>query len=243
MQGMPSNVTMYSGYLNTTNTERELHYVMIYSESPSQPNDPLVIWLNGGPGCSSLLGMLHEIGPYVVGNNYTVGQQLTRNPFAWTRNANILFLESPAGVGYSINKESYYRNNDTSTATDAYAALKDLLSNKFKNFRNSPLFLTGESYAGKYIPDLAAKILDNRNTFDINLKGILVGNGVMSFENDELYRSSVQYMYEHDFISPHLMEIYRQSCSVDYLSPRCRFFNTQFGEVRRFINHYSKWIV
>lgn len=207
---------MYSGYLNTTNSERRLHYVMIYSESNSQPNDPLVMWLNGGPGCSSMLGMLHEIGPYIVGNNYTKGQQLTRNPYSWTRNANIVFLESPAGVGYSINNQRNYQHNDSTTVEDAYVALKDLLTRKFPLFRNSPFFLAGESYAGKYIPDLTAKILDNRNVFDVNLKGILVGNGIMSFENDELSKSSVQYMYEHDFVSPHLMEIYRQSCFIDY---------------------------
>lgn len=87
---------------------------------------------------------------------------------------------------------------------------------------------------------MTAKILDGRNSFDVNIKGILVGNGVMSFENDELHKSSVQYMYEHDFISPHLNEIYRQSCLTDYNSPRCRFFNFEFNEVRRFLNHYSR---
>lgn len=99
--------------------------------------------------------------------------------------------------------------------------------------------ISGESYAGKYIPDLAKRILDDKS-FVINLQGILVGNGVMSFENDELHKSSVQYMYDHDFIAPHLMEIYAQSCPKDYLSPRCKFFNLEFHEIRRRLNSYSK---
>lgn len=74
----------------------------------------------------------------------------------------------------------------------------------------------------------------------INLQGILVGNGVMSFENDELHKSSIQYMYDHDFIGPHLMEIYTQSCLKDYQSPRCKFFNLEFHELRKNLNSYCK---
>jgi serine carboxypeptidase-like clade 2 len=132
---------MYSGYLRTLSSERQLHYVLIYSESSSQASDPLVMWLNGGPGCSSLLGMLHEIGPYIVGNNYTAGQPLTRNNYTWTRNANVVFLESPAGVGYSINNNTSYHHTDKTTVEDAYEALKDLL-NKFQNFKNSSFYVT-----------------------------------------------------------------------------------------------------
>lgn len=135
------NVTMYSGYLKTLSDSRKLHYIMIYSESKTPALDPLVMWLNGGPGCSSLLGMLQEIGPYLVGNNYTDGMPLTRNPYSWTRNANVVFLESPAGVGYSINTDHNYKYTDENTADDAYAALKDLLTTKFPNFRNSKFFV------------------------------------------------------------------------------------------------------
>lgn len=90
---------------------------------------------------------------------------------------------------------------------------------------------------------MAAKILDRRAEFSINLKGILVGNGVMSFLNDELHKSSVEFLYDHDFINPHLMDIYRQACLKDYNSPRCRFFNFEFYEIRSRLNPYNVYEV
>ena len=88
---------MYSGYLAIPNTSKKLHYLFNSSQrSPSA--DPLLIWFNGGPGCSSMLGWSQEHGPYVMdsGINYFV-----ENEFSWNKFANVLYIESPAGVGYS----------------------------------------------------------------------------------------------------------------------------------------------
>lgn len=73
-------------------------------------NDPVTLWLNGGPGCSSLLGYLQEIGPFYLedGANYKPGDNLTENKNAWTKISNLLFMESPAGVGFSFNTDSKF---------------------------------------------------------------------------------------------------------------------------------------
>jgi len=98
----------YSGYL-TVSDSKALHYVYIESENLPE-NDPVVIWFNGGPGCSSLLGFMQEHGPFVMEDGAT---NITENPFPWNNKANMLYLESPAGVGYSVaNKTSDYNTND-----------------------------------------------------------------------------------------------------------------------------------
>lgn len=87
----------YSGYITASETKK-LHYAFVESmDSPK--TDPVIIWFNGGPGCSSMLGMMQELGPIVVddGEDY-----LKTNPHPWNERANILFLESPAGVGWSV---------------------------------------------------------------------------------------------------------------------------------------------
>ena len=87
----------YSGYLKTTSMQRALHYV--YVESKSKPaTDPLLVWFNGGPGCSSMLGLIQEHGPCVI-EDYT--DKVVDNPWPWNMRANVLYLESPGGVGYS----------------------------------------------------------------------------------------------------------------------------------------------
>ena len=86
----------YSGYLAASETKR-LHYV--FAESLDSPKtDPVLIWFNGGPGCSSMLGFMQENGPRVVddGEDY-----LKENAETWNKRANVLWLESPAGVGWS----------------------------------------------------------------------------------------------------------------------------------------------
>lgn len=87
----------YSGYLQVTGT-KSLHYV--FAESMSNPaTDPVVIWFNGGPGCSSMLAFMQENGPLCIddGESY-----IKTNPYPWNTKANMLWIESPAGVGYSI---------------------------------------------------------------------------------------------------------------------------------------------
>lgn len=86
----------YSGYLKVSDT-KSLHYVFV--ESMDKPDtDPVVIWFNGGPGCSSMLAFMQEHGPYVIDDGENT---LKKNPFPWNMRANMLYIESPAGVGYS----------------------------------------------------------------------------------------------------------------------------------------------
>jgi carboxypeptidase C (cathepsin A) len=98
----------YSGYLNVTDT-KSLHYA--FAESKGDPTtDPLIIWFNGGPGCSSMLGFMQENGPRVVDDGETV---IKNNPYPWNANANVIWLESPAGVGYSLAEtEQDMQTND-----------------------------------------------------------------------------------------------------------------------------------
>lgn len=84
----------YSGYLNINNTGRYIHYLFVMSNE----DFPLLLWLNGGPGCSSMSGMFTEIGPYLFDN-----ETLKKNNNSWHQVANLLFFESPTIVGFSIN--------------------------------------------------------------------------------------------------------------------------------------------
>lgn len=96
---------VFGGYLDTSSAKRSLYYLYLENAGGAANKLPVVLWLNGGPGCSSMLGFLQEIGAYVLEEDqiYEVGKELTPNPFSWLREANLLFIESPAGVGYSIN--------------------------------------------------------------------------------------------------------------------------------------------
>ncbi|RCN39171.1 serine carboxypeptidase [Ancylostoma caninum] len=106
---------------------------MKLTESRSSPgDDPLVVWFNGGPGCSSVAGLFEELGPFYV--NFD-GSSLYENVYAWNTKANVLYLESPIGVGFSYDTtHDYYTTaNDDQTAAQNYAALKDFF-NRFHEF-------------------------------------------------------------------------------------------------------------
>ena len=143
-------------------------------------------------GCGDV-GFLQEIGPYYLeeGVNYSKGDNLTFNPYSWHNASNLLFFESPAGVGFSYNRQADYHHNDVNTCEDSFNALQDFFK-KYPEYLTNPFWIAGESYAGKYIPDLAVRI--DRFNIDagagtINFKGILVGNGIMTFEEGELENS------------------------------------------------------
>ncbi|KAL9284917.1 hypothetical protein ACSQ67_024718 [Phaseolus vulgaris] len=140
------NFDQYSGYV-TVDPEagRALFYYFV--ESPYNPSTkPLVLWLNGGPGCSSLgYGAFEELGPFRINSD---GKTLYRNKYAWNEVANVLFLESPAGVGFSYSNTSsdYDHAGDKSTAKDAYVFLINWLE-RFPQYKTRDFYITGESYA------------------------------------------------------------------------------------------------
>lgn len=179
----------YSGYLQAGGT-RKLHYWFL--ESASNPSsDPVVLWLNGGPGCSSDLGLLTEHGPFRIESD---GHTVKMNPYSWNTVANMLYLEAPAGVGYSYAEDGNYTTDDDQTAHDNYLALQDFFK-KFSKFAKNEFFITGESYGGIYVPTLSALVVEDKS---MNFQGFAVGNGL---SNGELNDDSLMYfVYYHGLI-------------------------------------------
>jgi len=123
MTGIPDAAPLptdwYSGFLNVTAT-KSLHYVFIKSLNDTK-NDPILIWFNGGPGCSALLGLMQEHGPFVFDDGEKV---LKPNPWPWNYRSNMLYIESPAGVGFSpANTTDDALHSDLSQSEDAFMGL------------------------------------------------------------------------------------------------------------------------
>lgn len=114
--------------LQIASGNQSFHYVFVESQlDVSDQSVPLIIWLNGGPGtielrigCSSMMGLFEEIGPFVFPND--TATMLEVNPWSWNRVGHLLFLESPSGVGYSKNP-SRLVFNDSQVAKDNLAVL------------------------------------------------------------------------------------------------------------------------
>ncbi|XP_021823548.1 serine carboxypeptidase-like 45 [Prunus avium] len=170
----------FAGYIDVDDhPQRSLFYYFVEAES-RPASKPLVVWFNGGPGCSSVgEGAFVEHGPFKPSG----GATLIKNPYSWNTEANMLYLESPAGVGFSFAADkSFYENvNDDITARDSLTFLQRWFD-KFPEYNHRDLFLVGESYAGHYVPQLAQLIIHSRVNF--NLKGIAIGNPLLEFSTD-----------------------------------------------------------
>ncbi|GER49325.1 serine carboxypeptidase [Striga asiatica] len=153
-----------------------------------------------GPGCSSVAyGASEEIGPFRISKT---SSRLYMNKFSWNKLANLLFLETPAGVGFSYSNRSsdLLNTGDIRTAKDSLQFLVRWLD-RFPRYKNREIYLTGESYAGHYVPQLAREIVNyNTNSeHKINLKGFMVGNAVTDNHYDNL--GTVDFWWSHAMIS------------------------------------------
>lgn len=203
LPGQPDgvNFNQYAGYVTVDpKAGRALFYYFVESPQHSATK-PLVLWLNGGPGCSSLgYGAMEELGPFRVNSD---GKTLFHNEYAWNNAANVIFLESPAGVGFSYSNTSsdYDDNGDKRTAEDSYTFLINWLE-RFPQYKSRDFFITGESYAGHYVPQLAYTILsknNNTNQTIINLKGIAIGN---AWIDDATYSKGVDDFFQSHTLNP-----------------------------------------
>ncbi|XP_021807909.1 serine carboxypeptidase-like 45 [Prunus avium] len=244
LPGQPQvSFQQYAGYVTVDeNQQRALFYYFVEAETDAA-SKPLVLWLNGGPGCSSVgAGAFIEHGPFKPS-----GDILLKNDFSWNKEANMLYLESPAGVGfsYSSNQSFYGYVDDAITANDNLVFLERWFD-KFPEFKNRDFFITGESYGGHYVPELALLVVDSKLNF--NLKGIAIGNPLLDFNND--FNSVAEYYWSHGLISDATFEsftsvcnysqIVRQIINTGTLSPTCAAVSNQVQtEVSDFIDQYD----
>ncbi|XP_047330893.1 serine carboxypeptidase 1-like [Impatiens glandulifera] len=242
LPGQPAGVTIeqYSGYVTVDpQAGRALFYYFVESKHPC--SKPLVLWLNGGPGCSSLgAGGFSELGPFRPNPD---GKTLWENKYSWNNEANILFLESPAGVGFSYSNTTsdYDKSGDARTAKDAYAFLVNWLE-RFPEYKGRDFFLTGESYAGHYVPQLAQLIQHNNkitNQTVIKLKGIAIGNALL--DDEACSRARYESLWRHNLISDEIHDNIVASCNFfdGQSSPMCDEYRNEAFAAAGNINPYN----
>jgi carboxypeptidase C (cathepsin A) len=230
----------YSGFL-PVGASKKLHYVFVEAEV-DPANKPLLLWLNGGPGCSSLDGLMYEHGPLLVSHD---GAKLVRNPFAWSTMANVLYLEAPAGVGFSWSTNpSDYHTGANQTSTDNMEALLQWYE-LFPEYRTNRFMISGESYGGIYVPTLSSKVFES-GKFP-QFAGFLVGNGAWGGDCGNTCEggkpcavdSHLQFLYGHGAVSDRLFANISRTCGAQPNSRACDMLQEQADSMGRGLNGYD----
>lgn len=214
----PIRTPQFAGYASASPTpcanllcsDRPGLFYWLFGRSADYRRQPTIVWSNGGPGSSSFYGPLSENGPYNV--DPSVG--LVPNPHSWTKAANYLFFDHPLGVGLSFPFHGQIAHNMRQGIDELYNALVHVVARE--GLQRSPLFLTGESLGGTYMPLLAKRIVDgstHRGT-RIRLGGVVIAAGFV----DPLVQVSTtaQYALDHGLIDG------RQKALLDRVLARCR---------------------
>ncbi|XP_053613853.1 vitellogenic carboxypeptidase-like [Plodia interpunctella] len=164
----------YSGFLTVNETyNSNLFFWYFPVENKTVSETPWIIWLQGGPGASSLTGLFDEIGPLKLENGH-----LIRSPHSWLQNHSLLFIDNPVGTGFSFtNHPDGFTQDSTTYGIHLYSALRQFLQ-MFPELRSAPLFVAGESYGGKFVPALGAEIHKHMDEPDgkIKMGGLMIGN-------------------------------------------------------------------
>jgi carboxypeptidase C (cathepsin A) len=219
LPGLPQsyNTTMYGGYLSVMSTHLKnngsLYYWMFESES-NPTIDPVVIWINGGPGCSSIFdGLFTELGPLRLNErtNSSTTSTIYINPYSWNQKANLVFIDQPVGTGFSQVRDDNYAKNEEEVDIMFQAFLLRFFE-LHTDLSGRDLYIAGESYAGTYIPSIATRLLNFPNP-SINLKGILIGNGWSEPIAQSI--TYAQFAYNIGLIGP------KQYSDLDLLNSQC----------------------
>jgi cathepsin A (carboxypeptidase C) len=161
-----------TGAYKTGRSQNDLFYMLFKARNTSRVKPPLLVWMNGGPGCSSFYGAFAENGPLRI--TLSSPANVTHNAYGWNNEFDVMYIDSPSGVGYSKLYDD--------PCTDTNCTMKDyyVFLNKFflnhTDYLGRDLYLTGECFAGHYIPILAEYIL-KQNTTLYSLKGVAIGDG------------------------------------------------------------------
>jgi len=170
---------MHSGFFTIDPSIQSNTFFWFSKAIEGDEDAPILLWLQGGPGASSLFGLFTEVGPFNVDANGNIVERA----ISWNKDYHMLFLDNPIGTGFSFtNDPSGYATNQSTIGSNLFEALSQFFQ-LFPELQKNDFYVTGESYAGKYVPSCAYAIHEMNAQLPeserINLKGISIGDGAM----------------------------------------------------------------
>lgn len=189
-----ANVTQFAGHI-PIRKNANIFFWLFENEKILTETKKLTIWLNGGPGCSSMDGVFMENGPFTFDED----DHIIPNPYSWNKYSNMLYVDQPVGTGYSFTLNNDIPSTEPIVGKDFRTFLEQFFK-VFPQYEDSEIYIAGESFAGTYIPYIAKDLLNNDvNEKRINLKAIAIGNGWM----DPLrqYEGYIQYSIDNNLLS------------------------------------------
>ena len=236
----PYKGRLYSGYLDLDDPLKKYHYLFVEAAQDSY-NAPLVLWLNGGPGCSSMLGWITENGPAIFPGSEP---KLKINEYSWHKLANFIYLESPGNVGFSYIDSYMPTETYIDDVVSARENLQALLSffKKFPSFKKNDFYIAGESYAGVYIPRLAEQIVDYNakviTSQKINFKGFTIGNALTSWKYD-ITNALIDFAFTHSLYSYEMRKEYLEVCINKPDKDKCTAIVSKINKLLDGLNIYD----
>jgi len=189
------SIESYSGYLTVDDRHGSNMFFWFFPAAVGADTAPVLLWLQGGPGASSLYAVFNEHGPFSVGKNH----ELKLRNRTWTATHSVLYVDNPVGTGFSFTgDDAGYSTDQTAVGLNMYEALTQFFT-LFSEYRKNDFYVTGESYAGKYVPSVSYTI-HRKNPgapVKINLKGLVIGNGLIDPINQMVHS---EYLYQYGFI-------------------------------------------
>lgn len=184
-------IKSYAGYFTVDKKYDSNQFFWYFPAMISKKKDaPVIVWLQGGPGASSLYGLFTENGPLRVRKS-----RFERRKYNWALSHHIIYIDNPVGTGFSFTKDPKgYCVNQTQVGEQLYSTLIQFFQ-LFPELQENKFFITGESYAGKYVPALAYTIHKKNPSakVKINLKALAIGNGLSDPEHQLVYS---KYLYQ-----------------------------------------------
>lgn len=195
----------YAGFFTVDPQYNSNLYFWYFPPFSNQRDAPVLLWLQGGPGGSSLFGLFSELGPLIAKKG---GFALRK--YHWALNHHLIFIDNPVGTGFSYTSSmDGYCTNENCIGKGLHSAMLQFFT-LFPDLAPNEFFITGESYAGKYVPALALEIHThnmNGGQDTINLKGMAIGNGYCDPVNQIDYGS---YLYQHGLIDHNECEVFEK---------------------------------